>query len=107
LPVCKVNFISDHHFHNGIRVCISLKLFEPFSNIGICLPARNVEYQANALRIPVIRTGNRAESFLSCRIPQDELEFHIVDFKKFNFEINSNSGWLVIEKRVFCESDQN
>ena len=105
--VTQVSLVADQK-ENSVFFGIVFNFVHPkFADVLEAERISEVKNQQNTLTAPVICTGDGPEAFLPSSVPDLKLDILVVDLDRFETEVDSNSGQVVLRELVFDEANQN
>ena len=101
----QVGFVSNKNEQHGFRRLV-LAVLDPGLNVLEAVSPRDVVHDQSARTVLVVRSGDRAEVFLTRRVPYLHSVYLIFERKVLRAELNADRRLVVVVEVVMCVAEE-
>ena len=101
----EVRFVSDQH-DGHIRIPVLADFLQPACQVGERVSPRYVIYQKGSCRSSVVRPRDALERFLTCSVPNLQLDVLFIDLNGASSELHSNCQIVLLSEAFVGELQQ-
>lgn len=101
----KITLVPYQQLVDALRG-VSVYLLQPLLNIRKSVVISNVIHHDDTVSASVVRGRDGAESFLTCSIPNLQLDGLAFEFNSSDLKVNTNSADITLCVRVVCETEE-